>query len=159
LWQEPSSVSFFDHKWIWIGFLLPLLALLIGYRQKRRLERLQGDRSFARTYHAWDQAMNRMKKAREELEAGQPKNTYYYLHKALTGFIADRLTLPFAGISDTELREQLRKKTNDEGINRKVKQLLEKCATISYAPVGNSEDIVSDINKTEEILKNLRSVL
>ncbi|MEX0994919.1 MAG: BatD family protein [Balneolaceae bacterium] len=159
VWRGSATGSLFDQNWIWIGFALPLLALLIGYRQKRHLDRLQTDHSFARSHYAWNQAMNRLESAREELKTGTPKTTYNLLHKALTGFIADRLSLPEAGISDDEIRKQIRQKTDDENINRKVKQLLDKCATISYAPIGSSEDIVADIDKTEEILKRLRSIL
>ncbi|MEX0769969.1 MAG: BatD family protein [Balneolaceae bacterium] len=159
VWQEPAERSLFDHRWIWIGFLLPLIALLIGYRQKKLLERLQTDSSFARSHHAWGRAIKRLETAREVLKTGAFKNTYNHLHKALTGFIADRLSLPEAGVSDTEIREHLMQKTEDEEINRKVKHLLDKCATISYAPAGSSEDIVADIDKTEEILKRLRSIL
>lgn len=159
VWKEPTSVSLLEHKWIWIGFLLPLIALLIGYRQKRLTDRLQTDSSFARSHHAWDQAKKRMNLARDELKSGESENTYNYLHKALTGFLTDRLSLPSAGVSDSEILRQIEMKTDDKDIQKKVKQMLDKCATINYAPVGSSEDIRADIDKTEEILKRLRSIL
>lgn len=159
LWDDTQSGWVGEKPWIWIGFLLPLLALLIGYRKKRFMERLQSDSDFARAHLAKDKAESILEKTRQGIPNTPAKETYHFLHKAVTGFITDRLSLPTAGLSDRELMQQIEERACPQDLQRDLKRFLDKCASISYAPAESKEDILADLKSAEKILKKLDSHL
>ena len=159
VWQRASSESLYQKTYFWILLSIPVIAFLIGLRQKKYHGRLQSDRSFARSEGAYKTALERLQSARDIVGNDRVKECYNLQRHALAGFIADKLSLPEAGLSDKELIENVREATSDRDLTRSVHVMLEKCATISYAPIAESEDQLADIEKTEQILKELNKQL
>jgi hypothetical protein len=159
VWNRSSSESLYQTPWFWILISVPAIAFLVGLRQKKYKSRLQSDRSFARAEGAFKNALERLQSARGAVGENQIKECYNLQRHALAGFISDKLSLPEAGLSDKELIEKVREATGDRDLTRSVHTMLEKCATISYAPVADSEDQLADIEKTEQILKELNKQL
>lgn len=159
LWEEAQTGWLAEKPWVWLGFLLPLLALLIGYRKKRFVERLQSDSDFARAHLAREKADSILEKTKQEIPNAPVKQTYHFLHKAVTGFITDRLSLPAAGLSDREVLQQVESRSCPEDLQRDLKRFLDKCASISYAPVESEEDLFADLNRAETLLNKLDSHL
>lgn len=156
IWSNRNEPSIFNSAWYWILAFIPLLILGAAYYQKRISNRLLSDHTFARAHFAEDVAKERIHQAKTIVEDAEAKEIYHLLHKTVSGFITDKLSLPEAGLSDHELLI----KTEEAGINgeihRSLKYLLDKCATISYAPSGSATDFRNDIEKTERLIKELR---
>lgn len=160
LWNtSQSTVPFFRTFWFWFLLLLPIAAVTVGRYRKMMMNRIGSDHLFARAHFADATSEKRLNNAREWMEKGETREIYNSIHKAITGYISDKLRLPEAGLSDQEILEQLRNNRVDETLIRQVAVLLDKCATISYAPSGSSTDFKADIEKSESILKQLREVL
>ncbi len=159
IWKQAGDNDIFGSRWLWAGFLIPLLALAIAWRQKRLMKRLQTDKDFARAHHAWDKVEELLLKAEEKVPNDESKEVYNLLHKAVTGYITDRTGLPAAGLSTKEICEETKKRVNNDELNRKLRNILDKCANISYAPVEDSKDIANDVNQTRILLKQLRASL
>lgn len=156
-WYTSSPQPFYFSTWFWILLALPALALIAGLYQKSLRNRLHTDTAFARARHASEKAKTHILQAKSDLD--NPKLVYSSLHKAVTGFISDRLNLPEAGFSDQGLVEKLKEKGGNENIVKKTRSLLNKCATISYAPSGGREDLQMDITKTEHLISELKKLL
>lgn len=157
VWNNSSpDKPVFRTVWFWLLLLLPGIAAIAALKQRRLMVLLQNDKDFARSHHAYNRASERFIKARELVNEGDAKEIYNILHKSVFSFITDRLALPEAGMSDPEILE----KVQDAGVNndtfRLLKIVLDKCATISYAPVGDRSDFRADIIKTEKLIEELR---
>lgn len=154
VWHNGSNRPVYHSYWFWILLALPAIAIAVAVKQKSLRKKLSTDQTFARAHHAFDRAEERIESAYQLIDS-EPKDVYSILHKALSGFITDSLGLQEAGLSDNELIEQVKKK-GDEKLVQQLRYLLTKCATISYAPAGDREDVKSDINKTENLIKAMR---
>ncbi|TVQ68312.1 MAG: protein BatD [Balneolaceae bacterium] len=159
-WSTSTATRpFFRTFWFWLFLILPIAALATAIYRRNLLSRLGSDYTFARAHFADETAKKRLKAAHEWMEKNQPKEIYNLLHKTVTGYVTDRLGLPEAGLSDSELLKQLGSRNIPEPLHRQISSLLDKCATISYAPVGSATDFRTDIKKTETIIEQLREVL
>ncbi|PKD43522.1 BatD family protein [Rhodohalobacter barkolensis] len=159
VWNSNETPPFHRTPLFWILLALPAVVLIAGYLKKSQLDRLHSDRNYARSHRAIDKANERINQAKEAKENQQPKELYNHLHKALAGFISDKIGLPEAGLSDSQLIEKVKEKGASPEILKSIKQLLNKCATISYAPAGSLADQQSDIDKTEQLIKDLKKLL
>lgn len=160
LWSRPGiSQPFFLTFWFWLFLLLPFIALVIARHKKNLLNRIGSDHTFARAHFADKTAEKRLKNAREAMAHEEPKEIYNHLHKAVTGYVCDRLSLPEAGLSDLEILNHLKSSSLEEEALRRIGSLLDKCATIRYAPTGGVTEFESDIQKAESIIKELKEVL
>lgn len=158
VWNNQKSTPLHQTTLFWILLGVPILALVVGYLKKNQLDRLKSDRNYSRNYNALEKAQVRIEQAKQAHESQKPKELYNQLHKALTGFISDKVGLPEAGISDSELIKKVKEKNAASETVKLLKQLLDKCATISYAPAGSMADQQSDIDKTERIIKELKKL-
>lgn len=158
-WQRAENNGSFSNWWVWLGFLIPLIGFVIGWHRKRLMIRLQNDAGFARAHRAWDNVEELLLKAEQMAKQSNFREVYHLLHKALTGYAADRLGLPGAGLADKEICEEIQQKTNDPELTSRLKKMLDKYANISYAPVEDQKDLETDILQTRELLKDLRARL
>lgn len=156
VWQNSQSRSFLGTVWFWLLLALPLIGLAVAYRQRLLHHKLTSDTDFARSHTAKKRANERIDQARELVKENKPKEIYSLLHKSITGYIADKLGLPAAGLSDAEITEHLWANGCGADLQRKINRMLNKCATISYAPTGDKSDFHSDIDKTEELINQLK---
>ena len=159
VWNSADSRPFFQNTIFWVLLVIPFLGLMIGLQQKQFRNKLKTDSTFARAHTASEKAKQRIHNARNAVQNKEPKECYNILHKAITGFISDKLSLPQAGFSDHDLVQKVREKGVDSTIIKSLQATLNKCATISYAPVGNSDDQLLDIEKTEKLISDLKKAL
>jgi len=160
IWYSGEPTPFYKTAWFWIFLVIPGIALLVGWRQKHHLERMMTDETFRRKQLSFETATKRLETAKEHFSNDRPKEVYNYLHKALSGFISDKVGLPEAGYSDEKLISIVQENVSLNGeITKPLKALLEKCNTISYAPAGGKEDIQNDIEKTEKLISDLKKKL
>ncbi|REL25052.1 protein BatD [Rhodohalobacter sp. SW132] len=162
VWHSSSSGQFgyLTSTWFWTFFALPFVALIVGWWRKRYIDKLMGDSSFRRSELAVQTAEERLKQARISLQENEnTKEIYNRVHKAVAGFISDKTGLPEAGLSDHELIEAVENRSVNGQTMKSLKYLLDKCNTISFAPAGSKSDIHSDIDKAENVIKDLKRAL
>ncbi len=158
-WVTPSPTNLVSNWWFWTGIILPLIILGVSYWQKSYIEKMNTDQAFARSQLASDKASDRLQEAIELSEQGHIKQAYSILQKALTGFISDRLTLPEAGLSNKDYVEALDQNGVDENLVKNVRMLLDKCASVSYAPDTSHEYLKSHVGLAQSTLEKLKKVL
>ncbi|WP_069131111.1 BatD family protein [Rhodohalobacter halophilus] len=159
VWNSNPNRPFYSRTIYWILWILPLAILIVGYLKKQQLERLQSDSVYARSHRSFETAKNHIEAAIKAHEQENTKEIYNHLHKALSGYISDKLGLPLAGLSDHDLVEKVKQNEASVETAKTLKMLLNKCATISYAPAGSMDDQMKDIEKTEQLIKELKKLL
>ncbi len=159
VWKNSGSSSVFGTIWFWLLLIIPAAAFIAAFQRRKLMLRLQNDKEFARSHLADEVVAARFEKAKEWVDAGHAKEVYNTLQKAVVGYVTDRLGLPEAGLSDAELIEEVKISGADPASIKKLKNILEKCATISYAPTGSKTDFRADIDKTEKLIEELRKQL
>lgn len=158
-WVRPESVNIYSIWWFWVGILFPLMLLGAAYWRKTYLEKMETDVTFARSQKARDVAADRLNEAVQLSETGEIKKAYNMLQKALTGYISDRLGLPEAGLSNEEYITALKQQDIDPNLIKNVRLLLDKCASISYAPNPSHEYLKSHVGLAESTIDKLKKVL
>lgn len=159
VWHQPASSALFTKVWFWLLLVIPFAALIAAARKKRLLMKLTTDKKFARAHRAEEVARERLDYARSIVDNGDAKEIYNTLHKALFGYLTDKFGLPEAGLSDAELMNHVKESKIHESQQTQIKKILEKCATISFAPSGDRTDFRSDILKTEKLITELNNQL
>lgn len=159
IWTNGSSKPIFFRFWFWILFLIPLAGLVVAYQKRKLSNRLYSDRSFARAHYANEVAADRIQQAKSIAYDNDAKEVYNLLHKTVTGFITDKLNLPEAGLSDREILESVKEAGVVGETYNNLRSVLEKCATISYAPTGSASDFKYDIDRTESLISELSKQL
>lgn len=158
-WSNGSSKPIFLNVWFWILLFMPLAGLLLGYQKRKLSNRLTSDRSFARAHYAKELAAERIQQAKSIAYDNDAKEVYNLLHKTVTGYIADKLSLPEAGLSDREILDNVKEAGVVGETYNHLRSILDKCATISYAPTGSASDFKYDINRSESLISELSKQL
>lgn len=146
----------YSSLWIWLGLMSPFMVFGLGTLFLRYIEKLDTDVYFSRAQRAYRSATKQLERAKLEAESGDIKHGYNLIHKALTGFIADRLRLPVAGLSDMEYIDALKSKTNSFTDLEVVSSLVQKCSLIAFAPVTDYSSFEKDHSVAVELLLNLK---
>lgn len=158
-WTTPASTALLSYWWFWAGLIIPLCLLVLAYWQKTYFDRMSNDQAFARSRKASDTAADRLDQTIALSEQGNIKQAYNMLQKAITGFIGDRLNLPEAGLSNQDYIEALKQKDIDADLVKNIRMLLDKCASISYAPEATHEYLKSHVGLAQSTLEKLKKVL
>jgi len=155
-WTRLQQQSLSSYWWFWTGLITPFMLLALGYWRKSYRDRMLSDTYFARSQKAIDKAKKAMDEAYTKAEDGDIKEAYGALHRALAGYIGDRLGLPEAGLSDEEYIQKLREQGTDEKVTQRLHDILNKCSTIRYAPLTTIEDLADDIAASKKLLGKLK---
>lgn len=158
-WVSPTSKSLSDYWWFWFGLILPGLALALGYWRKSYQDKMKTDHNFARSQQAAQKAQERLDEAMQHSQEGDISEAYNKLQKAITGFIGDRLGLPEAGLSIEQYVSALQEHNVNEDLVKNVRMLLNKCATINYAPDTSESYVKSHVGLAESIIEKLKKEL
>jgi hypothetical protein len=159
VWHNSSAQSLYRSAWFWILLLIPGIALAIAWQQRRYHQKLNSDTEFARSRKAGERAAGHLSAAESAISEGNPKIAYSLMHKAITGFVCDRMKLPEAGLSDQQILEHVSGQNPAPALMKSLRTLLNKCATISYAPAGDSADQMADLQKTRTLISDLKKLL
>lgn len=158
-WVTPASSELTTYWWFWLGLIIPMTIVGAGYWRKTYIEKMNTDTAFARSKYADNIANDRLQEAITLSENGDIKAAYNALQKALTGFIGDRINLPAAGLSINDYGDALEQRDVDPNLVKNVRMLLDKCATISYAPDTSHDYLKSHVGLAQSILDKLKKEL
>lgn len=150
-WVTLNKEPMHTKMWVWVLLLLPVFVLAVGFVIKQYRDRMNSDIAFARSQKARENAFAELELAKS---ADDIKSGYNHLQKALGKYIADKLNLPPAGLSNEKLVSEL-ESIGASTISKDVKKLLDKCDTIAFAPNATQAGLETDIQKTEELIKSI----
>lgn len=122
----------------WMFFLIPFLLFVVLAFVYRRQLKLNADLDRKRTRGASKAATRRLKDAAAALRTRDGKAFYEAIHKAMLGYVGDKLNLRMTDLAADNLREQLARHGADEALVKRVADVLSTCEFARYAPSGDS---------------------
>lgn len=142
-----------------LALIFFLVSRLFSFSQARR-----ADVAGSKNRRANKMARARLKSAEAYLKQGLSSAYYEELHKALLGYVSDKLMIPAADLSKDTIREKLLERgVRDESVTA-LTDLIDKCEFARYAPESGQaqmeneyNDAVQAISAIEGQLKNPKS--
>lgn len=146
---------------IWF-FVIAALIIAAGFAMDKILcirRKLKGDIKRTRNRKANKVARMRLKQAQEYLKANLSAPFYEELHKAMLGYISDKLAIQFAQMQRDTIKEVLLEKGVEEDNIASFMELLDNCEMARYSQDGGAVAMTEQYNKAIETISNLENRL
>ena len=141
--------------WI-MGLLLAVLAL-VAWLVFRHVAARRADVVGTRNRKATKMALKRLHLAGTFLKQNLYTAFYEELHKALLGFISDKLNIPVAELSKERISESLAAEGVDAGYAEKFIGILDACEFARYAPDAGHEAMAAHYAEAVEVISSIDS--
>lgn len=135
---QKSAETFFGTTAFWLWIILPLLAFIILAVVYRRQLRLNADTAGVRTRKASKVATKRLKEASAALKTHNEAAFYEAVHKAVLGYVSDKLNLQRSELTADNLKEQLAQHSVNEELIAQAADVISTCEFARYAPSGDN---------------------
>ena len=144
-------------------FLVLMLAIALAVFIVDRLLRFsrarRADVAGSKNRRANRMARARLKSAESYLKQGLGGAYYEELHKALTGYVSDKLMLPAADLSKDSISGKLRERgVRDESIAA-LTGLIDQCEFARYAPDSEQRQMENEYNEALNVISDIESQL
>lgn len=117
----------------------------------------RSDVAGTRNRKAMKVARARLKNASAFLRQGLYGAFYEELHKALHGYISDKLMLPVADLTRERIGEELRSRGKDEAVIQELSDILDACEYARYAPASGSEAMEKHYQQAVKVISQIES--
>jgi hypothetical protein len=132
------------------------LALLMTTLRRRKLN---ADPGILRARGASRKARETLSVARAAAEAEQATDVYQEIARAVSGFIADRLNRPAAGMTPMDVLENLEKQDVPEDLRQWTTTLLDACEHARYGAPNDAENLVEEVRRATDLIEKLEGRL
>lgn len=162
LWNEQLNTMdpyppFYGSFGYWLFFIVPFIAFcVVAFIYRRRIRRL-ADVAGTRTRRAGKVAERRLKAASQALKARNESVFYEAIHKAILGYVGDKLRIPLSELSQDNISDTLRQHAVSESTLQSVRDVLETCQFARYAPSTDSAAMDELYRKTSQTIDSLES--
>ena len=148
-----GSVAFFV-----VLVLIALMYVVLHYFLQKRAK-LKGDVVRTRNRKANKVARMRLKLANSYMEQSLRSPFYEELHKALLGYISDKLAIQFADMQRDTIKETLENKKVSQSNIADFMQLLEDCEMARYSMESGAGEMSAQYQKAISVISNLEGEL
>lgn len=154
---SKGNDTFFGSWAYWLFFIVPFVAFVVLAIVYRRQLKLNADVAGKRTRKANKVAGKRLKEASAALKAKDESKFYEAVHKAMLGYVSDKLRIPMSELNIDNVMEQLTQHhVSEEGV-KACKEVLETCEFARYAPSHDEQAMDKLYSKAVETLDRLES--
>ena len=151
---------FFVGSWLFFVLLALLVAVYaVLYWALKKRAKLRGDVVRTRNKKANKVARTRLKLAKSYMEQNLRSPFYEEVHKALLGYISDKLAIQFADMQRDTIKETMEAKGVSEANIAAFLQVLEDCEMARYSFGGDQGEISTQYGKAVEIISALEDEL
>ena len=133
-----------------------LLAALCWF-MFRKIAARRADVIGAKNRKATKMAMGRLRLAGTFLKQNLYTAFYEELHKALLGFVSDKLNMPVAELSKERISEALAERGVDQSLTDTFISILDACEFARYAPDAGHEAMAAHYNSAIEVISSIDS--
>ena len=163
--EQPTFINtdnFFVGSWrYWLWYVIPFVLLCVFFIVYRKQMKLNANIVLMRNRRANKVAKRRLKRAENYLKKHDKSNFYNEVLQALWGYFSDKLSIPGANLTRSNIGAELSRYGVDETLIERFIKILDTCEFARYAPVESSvamDDIYQEasdaIGKMENILKS-----
>lgn len=155
-----GSGSFFvGSVFFWILLALMILGATSVYLAFRKVAAMRADVAGTKNRRATKMAQKRLKLAGEYLDKNLYTAFYEELHKALIGFVSDKLNMDMSEISKDNIASALTEGGVSEEQTKAFTDLLDACEFARYSPDGGNEAMRSHYDAALKVISSIDSVL
>ena len=145
--------AFFASSPLFYGLVLVLaLVFFLINRMLHISQKRRADVAGSRNRRANKMARTRLKSAESYLKQGLSGAYYEELHKALMGYVSDKLMIPAADLSKDTVSEKLRERGVREETVAALMALFDKCEFARYAPSSEQAQMENEYNEAIEAI-------
>lgn len=128
-----SSQPLYRNRLYMSMHLVPLLAVMASLFVERRRRRLRDDVAFARSSRALREATRKLGLGEKLFSSGDMEGGYSALAAAVTGYFADKMNAPPAGLTGGGIEQYLRERGADEDTTAAVRRILAESDAARFA--------------------------
>ena len=155
-----GSGSFFvGSVFFWILLALIILGATSVYLAFRKVAAMRADVAGTKNRRATKMAQKRLKLAGEYLDKNLYTAFYEELHKALIGFVSDKLNMDMSEISKDNIASALTEGGVSEEQTKAFTDLLDACEFARYSPDGGNEAMRSHYDAALKVISSIDSGL
>ncbi len=155
-----GSGSFFvGSVFFWILLALMILGATSVYLAFRKVAAMRADVAGTKNRRATKMAQKRLKLAGEYLDKSLYTAFYEELHKALIGFVSDKLNMDMSEISKDNIASALTDGGVSEEQTKAFTDLLDACEFARYSPDGGNEAMRSHYDAALKVISSIDSGL
>ncbi len=148
-----GSIGFF------IAVAIILLLYVVVYMLLDKRAKLRGDVVRTRNRKANKVARKRLKLAQEYMQQNLRSPFYEELHKALLGYISDKLAIQFADMQRDTIKETMEAKKVSQANIGEFMQLLDDCEMARYSMESGEGEMAAQYAKAINVISNLEGEL
>lgn len=155
-----GSGSFFvGSVFFWVLLALMILGATSVYLAFRKVAAMRADVAGTKNRRATKMAQKRLKLAGEYLDKNLYTAFYEELHKALIGFVSDKLNMDMSEISKDNIASALTEGGVSEEQTKAFTDLLDACEFARYSPDGGNEAMRSHYDAALKVISSIDSGL
>jgi hypothetical protein len=151
---------FFGSLSFYLLLLLPVLILVVVSLISAKRIRDNANVAKVRTRKASSVASKRLKTAHKLMKDGRKNEFYDEMMRAISGYMADKLSIPVADLSKENIANELVKRKVDDNEAKAVVHLLDDCEFARFAPGDDTgrmdrlyDEAVGVIGRIENTIK------
>ncbi len=141
----------------WIILALLALAAFAIWLTMRKAAAMRADVRGTKNRKATKMALKRLKLAGEFMSKGLQTAFYEELHRALLGFVSDKLSMDMAEQNKENIAAALASRGISEGLANEFTDLLDACEYARYAPSTGSEQMSAHYEKAVDVITAIDS--
>lgn len=141
----------------WTVTMVLILFAVLSYFAFRKLAARRADISGAKTRKATKMAFRRLHLSNSFLKQNLYTAFYEELHKALLGFISDKLLIPVADLSKDNISQSLADRGVGQEYIKSFVELLDACEYARYSPDAGHEAMQAHYDSAVEVISSIDS--
>ncbi len=157
--ESNSMNGFAGSTAFYVLLLAPFPLFLFIFIYARRREELQRDKKLLRNRKAKAVAKKRLAEAGKYVDKNMENEFYEEISKALSGYVADKLAIPYAEFTLDNAATELKKRNVKPELIEKLISTIEHCDSVRYAPSTEKISMKDVYNRASEVIMELEGVL
>lgn len=141
----------------WLFYILPIIVFVILSIVYRKQMQLNANEDLRRTKKANKVAVKRLKEASIALKEKNQNTFYEAIHKAMFGYVSDKLNIKLSELSISNIKEQLASHSVSEETIKVYDDIVSTCEFARYAPSSDDQAMDQLFKKASDCLNSLES--
>lgn len=143
----------------YIGYLLIIVLTVFAGLFLSKMQKERYDIKLYRNRKANKIARRRLKNAEMALKLNNSDIYFEELHKAILGYLADKLSIPSADLTSDRVAELLQARNVDDQTSQDVLAVIAQCEFARYSPSASIEKREMIFKKAVELVSNLEQLI
>lgn len=154
---SKDQKTFFGSGLYWLFYIIPLLIFAVFAAIYRRELKLNANADLRRNRKANKVANKRLKDAAVALKDKNQNSFYEAIHKAMFGYVSDKLSIKLSELTSDNVKEQLSRHGVAQELIAQYEDIVSTCEFARYAPSSDAQAMDQLFAKASECLNNLES--